>query len=56
MNGARPQSVDLYRITLDGCVLSKPRVAVTDSKLVLSLGQDEAIAIVPAGMRLSGRK
>jgi hypothetical protein len=48
--------VDLYRITLDGCVLLKPRVAVIDSKLVLSLGQDEAVAIVPAGARLPRRK
>jgi hypothetical protein len=49
-------NVDLYQITRDGCVLLNPRVAVTDSRLVLSLGADEAIAVVPAGTRLSGRK
>jgi hypothetical protein len=38
------KSVDLYRITPDGCVLLKPRVIVTDSKLVLSLGKDEAVS------------
>ena len=48
-------SVDLYRITLDGCVLLRRGVAVADSRLVLSLGADEAISIVPAGTRLSGR-
>ena len=53
---SKTTSVDLYRITLDGCVLLKPRITVTDSKLVLSLGQEEAIAIVPAGARLPGRK
>jgi hypothetical protein len=53
---SKTQSVDLYRITLNGCVLLKPRVAVTDSKLVLSLGPDETIAIVPAGAWLAGRK
>lgn len=50
------RNVALYRITVDGCVLLRPRVAVTDSKLVLSLGKDEAVSIVPAGTKLSGRR
>ena len=49
------QSVDLYRITLDGCVPLKRGVSVTGAKLVLSLGKDESISIVPAGARLAGR-
>jgi len=48
------KSVDLYRITMEGCVPLKKRVPVTDAKLVLSLGKDEAVSIVPAGARLSG--
>jgi hypothetical protein len=47
------KSADLYKITLDGCVPSKRRVAVTGSTLVLSLGRDEAVSIVPAGTKLS---
>ena len=47
------KSVDLYRITLEGCRLLKPRVAVIDSKVVLSLGEEEALSIVPAGARIS---
>jgi hypothetical protein len=50
------KSVDLYKITLDGCVPLKNSVAVNDSKLVLSLGKDEAVSIVPAGANLSGKK
>ena len=49
------RSVDLYRITLEGCVPLKKRVPVTDAKLVLSLEKDEGVSIVPAGTRLSGR-
>jgi len=48
------KSVDVYRITMEGCVPLKKRVPVTDAKLVLSLGKDEAVSIVPAGARLSG--
>lgn len=45
------KSVDLYRITLEGCVPLKQGVGVTDAKLVLSLGKDEAVSIVPAGSK-----
>ncbi len=47
-------SVDIYRITLDGCVPLMKDVRVTDSKLVLSAGKDEAVSIVPAGQKPSG--
>ena len=47
--------VDLYRITLGGCVPMKQRVSVTDAKLALSLYKDEGIPIVPAGTRISGK-
>jgi len=50
------KSVDLYKITLEGCVPLKKRVPVTDGKLVLSLGKDEAVSIVPTGARLAGKK
>jgi hypothetical protein len=50
------RKADLYRITLGGCTLLKPRVAVNHGTLVLSLGQDEAMSIVPAGTRVSGRR
>ncbi len=50
------KSVDLYRITLEGCVPLKKSVPVADAKLVLSLEKDEAISIVPAGAKLSGKK
>ena len=53
---SKTSSVELYRITRDGYVPGKSRVAVTDSRLVLSLGPDEAIAIVPEGAQLTGRK
>jgi hypothetical protein len=46
------KSVDLYRVTLDGCVPVKRRVPVTDSKLVLSLEKEESVSIVPTGARL----
>lgn len=48
------QSVDLYRITLDGCLPLKKGTPVTDAKLVLSLGRDEGVSIVPAGTKVSG--
>ena len=50
------RNVDLHRITLDGCVLMKRGVPIDDAKLVLSLGKDEAISIVPAGGKLPGKK
>jgi hypothetical protein len=46
--------VDLYKITLEGSVLLKKDVPVTGSKLGLSIGNDEAISILPAGTRFSG--
>ena len=48
------KSVDLYRITLDGCTPLKKRVPVTNAKLVLSLEKDESISIVPADCMVSG--
>ncbi len=50
------KKVDLYKITMAGCVLLKSGVTVANSKLVLSLGADEAVSIVPAGTRVSGKK
>jgi hypothetical protein len=50
------KSVDLYRITMEGCVPLKKGVPVTDWTLVLSLEKEESISIVPAGARLAGRK
>ena len=47
------RNVDLYRITLNGCVPLKENLPITDRNLVLSLGKDEALSIVPAGTRLS---
>ncbi len=49
------KSVDLYHITLEGCAPLKKDVPVTDGKLVLSLTNDQAVSIVPAGTRLTGR-
>jgi len=49
------KSVDLYRITLDGCVPLKENVPVTETKLLLSLGKDEAVCIVPTGFPYSGK-
>ena len=48
------KSVDVYRITLDGCVPLKKDVRVTGSKLSLSVGKDEAVSVVPAGQKPSG--
>ena len=50
------KNVDLYRITLDGCVLMKRGVPINDAKLILSLGKDEAVSIVPEGARLPGKR
>lgn len=49
------KSVDLYRITMEGCVPLQDRVPVTNTKLVLSLAKGDSISIVPAGAGLSGR-
>jgi len=43
------QSVDIYRIALEGCSLLRGGIPVNDGKLILSLGKDEAVSIVPAG-------
>ncbi len=50
------KAVDLYRITLEGCVLLKKHVLVSDGKLVLSLEKEEAVSVLPAGTKHSGRK
>ena len=50
------KDVDVYRITLEGCVPLNKGVPVSDNKLVLSLERDEAVSIVPAGGKLSGKK
>ncbi|MCX6872788.1 MAG: endo-alpha-N-acetylgalactosaminidase family protein [Verrucomicrobia bacterium] len=50
------KSVDLYQITVEGCVPLKQGVAATEGKLVLSLKGDEAVSIVPAGTNLTGKK
>jgi hypothetical protein len=42
-------------ITLEGCAPLKKNVPVTDGKLVLSLANDQAVSIVPAGAKLTGR-
>ena len=48
--------VDLYRITMEGCVPLRKRVSVDEAKLVLSLAPEESISIVPTGTKLSGNK
>jgi lysophospholipase L1-like esterase len=48
------KSVDLYRITLEGCVSQRKGVPVTEGKLILSLGKDEAVSIVPENGKLNG--
>ena len=50
------KSVDIYRITLDGCVPLKKSDPVSDSKLLLSLEKEEAVSILPAGAKLPGKK
>ena len=50
------RTVDLHRITMDGCVLLKRRVPVTNGKLTVSLGPEEAVVVVPAGSPVSLRK
>jgi hypothetical protein len=49
------KSVDLYHITLEGCAPLKKNVPVTDGKLVLSLANGQAVSIVPAGVKLTGK-
>jgi hypothetical protein len=49
------RQVDLYKITLAGGGPLKQRVPVTVGKIVLSLAKDEAVSIVPAGTKLSGK-
>jgi hypothetical protein len=50
------KSVDLYRITMEGCVPLKKGIPIADAKLVLSLGKEEAVSIVPKGARFSGKE
>lgn len=47
------KSVDLYRITLEGCVLWRQEIPVTDAQLTLSLGKNEAVSIIPTGVEPS---
>ena len=42
------RSVDLYQITLDGCVPSSKGIPVTDSRIVLSLEKGDSVSIVPS--------
>jgi hypothetical protein len=49
------RSVDLYRVTLDGCAPLRKNVPVSDAGLVLSMEADTAISIVPAGAKISNR-
>lgn len=49
------KSVDLYRITLNGCEILKKSVPVNNGKLVLSLEKNESNSIVPAGTAPSGK-
>jgi len=48
---SKVQRVDLYRITLEGCVPLKQSVPITGETLTLSLGNDGAVSIVPAGQK-----
>jgi hypothetical protein len=48
------KSVDLYRITMEGCESMSKGVPVMDGKLVISLGKDEAVSIVPGGSKPFG--
>lgn len=43
------KSVDIYNVTLDGLVQKEKGVAVNSGRLTLSLGGEEAVAIVPSG-------
>jgi len=44
------RKADLYRITLDGPVLRQKSVAIAaDRTIILSLGKDEGVSILPAG-------
>jgi hypothetical protein len=49
------KSVDLYHITLEGCAPMKNNVPVTDGKLVLSLANGQAVSMVPADAKLTGK-
>ena len=52
----KTKDVDVYRITLKGCVPLIKGVPVADGKLVLSLERDEAVSIVPTGTKLAAKK
>ena len=45
--------VDLSAITCEGCALLKKNVPITGGKLVLSLGKEEAVSIVPSALPAS---
>jgi hypothetical protein len=46
-------SVDIYKIRLEGLDLKHSNVPLANSRLILSLREDEAVSIVPAGMKPS---
>ena len=48
------KSVDLYRITLEGCMPLKKDVPASGGKLSLSMEKDQALSVVPAGQMISG--
>jgi len=47
------KQVDLYRITMEGCVPVNQRIPVSEGKLHLALEPEEAVSILPAGIKLS---
>ena len=47
------KSVDLYKITLEGCTPLKKNVPTTGGKLTLTIEKDQAVSIVLAGKILS---
>ena len=52
---SKTRKVDLYRITPEGCVLREKEVSLAGPNLILSLGKDESLSIVPSGAKLDGR-
>lgn len=50
------KAVDIYSIAMDGCTPAKKGLPVADGKLIMSLGKDEAVSVVPQGTGLRGRK
>ena len=46
-------SVDIYKITLEGCKMKEAGVKVLNGKLELSLSSGDAVSIVPTGFELN---